>query len=622
MTFSRAAETNGQPNASGTSLDVPVLIVGGGPTGLLQGYLLSKLGIKSLIIERYTKRLDAPKAHALCPRSLEICRQFGLDLVHIRSLGAQRDDAYWVNFLTTLSGNVVGRLPYERMDAAVLDLTPEMIHNIPQPEFEKYVAEEISKLNNIEVQKGISFVSLEQHLDHVTTTVEDRQLGKHYLIKSKYVIGCDGARSKVRKCLGIESEGEDSCKIERENVLRLGDPITDRMASDETMMTIHFSADLRSIVGERVGMLHWLFDPLASGFIIAYNLSGNAVLITNFDPEKYPTEAWNEALCREVLTGAIGHDHCVKILSYRPWVLSRKVAKSYRRGSVFLAGDAAHSFPPTGGLGLNSSLADVHNLAFKIAAVYQEIAKEPLLDTYEAERRHVAEVNSRQSVKNGQTIFSLLKTLGTAEVADVAEARRNLKAAIGDQDRMQQISKGVEAQREHFDNLGLHIGYIYGDTGIPANASHYTPTYTPGARLPHAWLGQIVPSIARQLQPVNLGYVHEMSFHEAKARSYSTLDLCGPDAWTVLLPSLNSSMDQTAAELAGMHHSLKFHIFKLGREFDLLPGAAGAAWAQDSGLKSGSGLLVRPDQHILAVLNPETRSSDIFQLVQQFLGMS
>lgn len=85
----------------------------------------------SLIIERYEKRLAAPKAHALSPRSLEICRQFGLDVNKIRKMGTGRRDAYWVNFVTSLAGGQVGRLPYERMDAKVLDDTPAVCLSFP-----------------------------------------------------------------------------------------------------------------------------------------------------------------------------------------------------------------------------------------------------------------------------------------------------------------------------------------------------------------------------------------------------------------------------------------------------------------------------------------------------------
>lgn len=189
---------------------IPVLIIGGGPTGLLQGYLLSRLGVCSLVVERHPERTDAPKAHALSPRSLEICRQFGLDMGHIRSLGTQRDDARWVNFQTTLSGIPLGRLPYERMDVEVLNATPEMIHNIPQPDFEQYISEELEKQSEVEVWKGISFISLEQEKDVVTTFLEERSTGNTYKVESQFVIACDGARSKVRECVGISTDHEDS----------------------------------------------------------------------------------------------------------------------------------------------------------------------------------------------------------------------------------------------------------------------------------------------------------------------------------------------------------------------------------------------------------------------------
>lgn len=226
-------------------------------------------------------------------------------------------------------------------------------------------------------------------------------------------------------------------------------------------MTIHINADLRPVVGKRVGMLHWITDPACSGLIIAYDLSGNQVLISNFDSEKHPVDTWTEAKARETVRAALGrHDVPFDVLSYRPWILSRKVAKQYHAGNVFLAGDAAHSFPPTGGLGLNSGLADVHNLAYKIAAVHRGWASPKILKTYVEERRPIALINAMQSVKNGKTIFSFLKTLGTAGISDVQEARANLLRSIHDPEKQQMIADEVEGQREHFDNAShMHRTY-------------------------------------------------------------------------------------------------------------------------------------------------------------------
>lgn len=121
--------------------------------------------------------------------------------------------------------------------------------------------------------------------------------------------------------------------------------------------------------------------------------------------------------------------------------------------TVYSAGDAAHAFPPTGGLGLNTGLADVHNLAYKIAAVHQGWAESSLLESYHDERRPIAVINAAQSVKNGKAIFSFLKTLGTAGIDDVDQARANLLKSIHDPEKQEMIEREVEGQREHFDNV-------------------------------------------------------------------------------------------------------------------------------------------------------------------------
>ncbi|KAL4782591.1 FAD binding domain-containing protein [Aspergillus varians] len=575
--------------------EVPILIVGGGPSGLLLAYMLAQLNVRTLIVERYPTRLAAPKAHALSPRSLELCRQFGVDVNEIRSLGTSRKDAYWVNFITNLSGKQVGRLPYERMDPEVLDATPAMIHNIPQPAFEELVARELAQKPLNELRKNHSFVRLEQHGNHVLTTVEDRSSGREYVVKSTHVVACDGAKSAVRRFLGVESEGEDSY---------------------ETMMTIHFNADLRPVIGDRVGMLHWVMDPETSGFIIGYDLSGNQVLICNFDPKKHPVDSWNEALCRKTLNAAIGKEIKYDVLSYRPWILSRKVANEYQIDRVFLAGDAAHSFPPTGGLGLNTGLGDIHNLAYKLAAVHQGWAGDAILNTYRSDRRQVSIVNAQQSVKNGKEIFGLLKALGTTD-DDVEVARQNLYRNIEDPEAMVGINKGIEGQREHFDNLNLHIGYVYGDTEIPGHASVFKPACVPGARLPHAWIRPLQPLKTKvSLPPIDSSYVSELSPDQLVQKQYSTLDLLPFDAFSMVVDSTSADSWKSRVTEArkflpeAVNAAIRIETVAPDVDFALEDAEQGAEWINLMRLKEGQATLIRPDQHILASFDSNSATAE------------
>lgn len=119
----------------------------------------------------------------------------------------------------------------------------------------------------------------------------------------------------MRDLLGIPSDGEDS---------------------DQTMMTIHFSANLRPIVEDRVGMLYWIMDPVAAGFIIGYDLSGNQVHISEVDIVKQPVESWTEEMCRAKIRAAIGQDVPFDILSFRPWVFRRQIAATFQKGNIFL----------------------------------------------------------------------------------------------------------------------------------------------------------------------------------------------------------------------------------------------------------------------------------------------
>jgi 2-polyprenyl-6-methoxyphenol hydroxylase-like FAD-dependent oxidoreductase len=315
------------------------------------------------------------------------------------------------------------------MDVEVLDDTPEMFHNVPQPVVEEIIAETLK--GSVGIRKNHSFVSCTEDKNGVRCTVEDRTTGEMYQIKSRFAIACDGAKSKVRHCLGIENDGEDA---------------------DVALMTIEIDADLRPVVKDKMAILYWIINPEAHGTIIGYDLSKKQVLTCNFNPQTHPLESWDEPLCRKIIDSAFGAEVPYSIKSFRPWIMRRQVAKTYRQGNIFLAGDAAHSFPPSAGIGLNSAIGDVHNLCWKIAAVSQCWASEDLLSTYDSERRRIAEVNSIQSVKNGQKIYGLIKELSFSS-SSPQEGWESLRNSLQDATQRQAMLKRIQERSENFDNV-------------------------------------------------------------------------------------------------------------------------------------------------------------------------
>ena len=272
-------------------------------------------------------------------------------------------------------------------------------------------------------------------------------------------------------------------------------------------------------------------------------------------------------------------------------------------------------------------MGDVHNLAYKLAAINHGWGGPRLLETYESDRRQIALVNAHQSIKNGNEIFQLLKSLDAIWV-DQTQAGTNLIKNISDPSHRTRILKGIESQREHFDNLGLHIGYVYGDHEIPASASLFTPSYRPGARLPHAWLlGKPSRPSFPQISPIDCSYVAEFSPQEIESRKYSTLDLCAYDAFTFIVDE--SSARRWTNELERIPYylptsaskSLGINLFVMEQDFHLMPGIRSDAWIKGFQLRNGTGVLVRPDQHILDTFADTLSVEDISRRLILHLGL-
>jgi 2,4-dichlorophenol 6-monooxygenase len=400
-------------------------------------------------------------------RTLEILRAAGVDMRAIAAASQDPADAGRVYWMTTLAGQELGSLPYERQGDDVLALTPTPLRNLSQHRLEPILAETLRGLSNVDLAYGETWERATQDGDGVTSHVHDQSSGDTYEVRSRWLVAADGAASPVRRALGIAPIGPDQL---------------------QTFVMIHLDANFRALVAERPGVLYWTTAPDATGTFVAHEIDRTWVYMHPFDPDRESLADYDEARCRELVCRALGSsDHPFAIRTVRTWTMTAQVAERYRERRIFLVGDAAHRFPPTGGLGLNTGVQDAHNLVWKLAAVDAGRAADALLDTYESERRPIAQRNADVSLQNAMRLMEVYQALASVEPAARAAGTIPIDEAL---------RTAIANQAEHFDMLGLQLGFAYatgalggdGETATPSPVRDYVPSALPGARLPHAWV--------------------------------------------------------------------------------------------------------------------------------------
>ncbi|MEM8924133.1 MAG: FAD-dependent monooxygenase [Actinomycetota bacterium] len=525
-------------------IEVDVLIVGAGPVGLLGGVLAAEHGLSTLVVERRDGPQRSPAAHVVNARTFEICRQAGLDMDRIADACQDPADAGHVNFLTSLDGHLVGRMPFERQGDENLAITPTPLRNLSQHRFEPILADELRSRRGVDLRYAHRWETSTQDGDGVTSTVTDLSGDTAMTVRSDVAIGCDGAGSRVRKLLDIDL---------------LGPPLL------QCTLAINFAADLRPLVADRPGVLHFILDPAADGVFVQHDAADDWVFMHGIDPSTESVEDYDDARCLEVVRQAAGADIDATILGRGTWWMSAQTASSMGEGRIFLAGDSAHRFPPTGGLGLNSGVADIHGLLWRLQGIKAGWAEPALLDSYEQERLPVARHNCDQSLMNAMKMLHLAEALGL----DTEPTTEQLLRAVADDGRAAAIAEAVALQEEHFDLVNLQLGYVYEDGAVMAEASsgkptsprRYEPSARPGARLPHAWLDGV--------------------------GGRSTLDLVDVSRPTLLTFGAHDAWEAAAVGDVPVDH------VRIG---DHQPGLD--SWRACCEVGSTGALLVRPDQHV------------------------
>jgi 2,4-dichlorophenol 6-monooxygenase len=524
-----------------------VLVVGAGPTGLMATLLLRRLGVDVLCIERRPGPRREPAAHVVNARTFEICRQAGVDMDALAAASASPADAGATIWVTKLGGEVLGSLPFERQDDAVLACTPTPLRNLAQHRFEPILLDALQVAGAAPPRWQHRWVASDADADGVTSHVAGPDGA--YTVRSRYVIAADGANSAVRAALGITPVGPE----------RL-----------QSFLMIHVAANLRPLVADCPGILYWVSDPDCAGTFVAHDIDGDWVFMHPLQPDESPA-GYDVARCELLVRRALARtDVALHIRGSGAWTMSCQVAERWRDGRIFLAGDAAHRFPPTGGLGLNTGVQDAHNLAWKLAAVLAGSASPALLDTYETERRPVAQYNAEQSLRNAMRLLEVPQALGADP--DPVQARRAFAETLADPARRHALEIAIANQAEHFDMLGLQLGYAYADGALVPDGSPppaidpvrtFLPSTRPGARLAHGW---IVDAGVRR----------------------STLDLVALGRLTLLVGSAGDAWSAAAA------CDPRLVCVRVGRDVADPEGW----WSDVAGMAPDGALLVRPDQHV------------------------
>ena len=373
-------------------MQVPVLIVGGGPAGLSSSILLSRFGVRSLLVERHPSTSTHPKATAVSTRSMELFRSWGIES-RVRELDLAVD--LYSSIRNNLSAPELDRRSLgfptrEEADA----FSPTWPAVVAQDILEPVLVEHARSYPNADIRFGIEVTELEQRHGMVFATLVDRATGEQQVIEAQYVLAADGASSPIRQRLGIATRG----------VERIGE-----------YLSVLFRADMTAVVGEDLCglyMLQGLGGPVPS-VALPTSRDGRWVLATPWRSEvRSPDAMTNDDFIGLVRRAAGQSDLAVDVLGSQLVAIGAEVAERFRDGNVFLVGDAAHRTAPTGGTGMNTAIQSAHNLAWKLAAVLNKIADPSLLDTYEPERRPAGERNLLRSKGELQGVSGIAADLG------------------------------------------------------------------------------------------------------------------------------------------------------------------------------------------------------------------
>ncbi|MFI5895045.1 FAD-dependent oxidoreductase [Actinoplanes sp. NPDC051513] len=549
-----------------------VLIVGSGPAGSAAALFLATLGVRNIMITKYRWTANTPRAHITNQRAMEIFRDMGIE----DQILAEATPHHLIGdtvFCTSIAGEEIGRIRTwgtgaEREGDYRL-ASPCLTVDLPQTYLEPILVKNAT-VRGTQSRFSTEYLSHTQDADGVDVLVHDRLTGATYTIRAKYLIGADGARSKVAADIGLPYEGA-----------------MDIAGS----MNITFKADISAYCDHRPSVLYWVVQPgsnvggIGAGLVRMVRPWNEWLIVWGYDINDEPPVVDDRA-ATQIVRSLLGMpDLEVEITGASLWGNNEMYATHLQSGRVFCAGDAVHRHPPSNGLGSNTSIQDSYNLAWKLAAVLKGQASPSLLETYSTERAPVAERIVKRANKSSREFVDLFVALGITEAETEAEMVRRIEERKANTPagaaKRAALVKAMELKNYEFNAHGVELGQFYESAAVVSDGTsrpeprrdpdlYHQASTVPGAHLPHAWVGD-------------------------QTRKLAMMDLAPYTRFTLLTGIAGEAWADAAAAVAD-EFGIDLATVVIGPGHDVTD--LYYDWSRLREIDESGALLVRPDKHI------------------------
>lgn len=462
----------------GTTQRTEVLIAGGGPVGLMTALELARGGVRVLLVNEQPSTALHPKANAISARSMEHFRRHGIAQI-LRPLALPDDYPTDVTYTTRLTGLELARLRMPCSRDAVAEAQrgegpydcAEPPHRCSQIYLEATLHDACVADPAIDIRFGHRLEEFQRTGDGIAATIRDLDSDQTYDVAALHLVGADGGRSTVRRALGIRYEGEAG--------------VVRRMMGGAMMATLFEAKRDAGWLTINPSWQYWVVNADFRALVLSVDGRDRFVMLSRIPDDVDPDSIDDH----DLINKAAGRPVEARILLRQPWTAGHALlAQSFGDDRVWLVGDAAHLFTPTGGLGMNTGVDDAANLAWKLAATIRGWGGAKLMASYEADRRPVG-------ARNLSFSRGFADSIGTFEVSPDIEA--DTPEAAAERDRLGEHL--ANHGRSEFVIPGIALGIRYEDSPIvwpdgtppvPDDPYDYVPTARPGHRAPHVWLGE------------------------------------------------------------------------------------------------------------------------------------